>query len=461
MSKRDCIPATFSWCERLTNLRMLREHLLPRPSGGQPDRKQVTSFASPDRRRLSIALSVIGLAATCAVRLLGHRTTADLAAIDLISSSEVMGSSASAKPVSRCEWVIGHISSRDSHKTRAELEEAYSVVASDPNKFFRGTASMFWHDFVLGGWGNFDLASLGIPAGLADGSPLQRTSTWTWITGDQHLSNFGAWKNRHGDIVFGVNDFDEAAIFDFQIDVWRCAVSIYSHALSNGLGKNKARTRSLRRRPAAHYMSCYISYLCAQALAAVITFTGAYVGTLQSYVGNERALLFEVTPNAAFGPLAEFLQDVAERNGHHNQMVKYTELDHEGNRRLIKNSHTKLAPVSAAVESQIRDAFSSTGYGATLQRIGWHTVPWSENAFRVLDVAQRVGSGVGSYGVARYYVLINAKDAPGGGSEQRGIILDVKQETQAAIRQALPLPHRVGRAIGKALCVRPWGVRPC
>jgi uncharacterized protein (DUF2252 family) len=29
-----------------------------------------------------------------------------------------------------------------------------------------------------------------------DGSPLARTATWTWISGDQHLSNFGAWKNR-------------------------------------------------------------------------------------------------------------------------------------------------------------------------------------------------------------------------------------------------------------------------
>jgi hypothetical protein len=34
----------------------------------------------------------------------------------------------------------------------------------------------------------------GIITTLSDGSPLQRTSTWTWVTGDQHLSNFGAWQ---------------------------------------------------------------------------------------------------------------------------------------------------------------------------------------------------------------------------------------------------------------------------
>ena len=48
-----------------------------------------------------------------------------------------------------------------------------------------------------------------------------------WITGDQHVSNFGAWRNRHGAIVFGINDFDEAVVYDFQIDIWRLAVSMY------------------------------------------------------------------------------------------------------------------------------------------------------------------------------------------------------------------------------------------
>ena len=48
-------------------------------------------------------------------------------------------------------------------------------------------------------------------------------STWTWITGDQHLSNFGAWRNRAGEVVFSDNDFDEAAIYDFHIDVLRIA----------------------------------------------------------------------------------------------------------------------------------------------------------------------------------------------------------------------------------------------
>ena len=37
--------------------------------------------------------------------------------------------------------------------------------------------------------------------------------------------------DEHGDVVFGMNDFDEAVIYDFHLDVWRLAVSVYTHAL--------------------------------------------------------------------------------------------------------------------------------------------------------------------------------------------------------------------------------------
>ena len=58
-------------------------------------------------------------------------------------------------------------------------------------------------------------------------------------------------------------------IYDFQVDVWRVAVSIYNHALTNGLTEAKAES-------------------------AVETFCEAYVEVVKGYVGNEDAELFEV-----------------------------------------------------------------------------------------------------------------------------------------------------------------------
>ncbi len=44
--------------------------------------------------------------------------------------------------------------------------------------------------------------------------------------GDLHLENFGTWRDADGRLVWGVNDFDEAAIMPYPLDLVRLAVSI-------------------------------------------------------------------------------------------------------------------------------------------------------------------------------------------------------------------------------------------
>jgi len=144
------------------------------------------------------------------------------------------------QPLERCDWILGLFYEKNSHKTEEELRDTFRIQSTDANMFYRATANIFWRDFVLGGWHGqrLDFATLGIPEWNGDGTPLQPKSTWTWVTGDQHLSNFGAWKNRHGDVVFGVNDFDEAAIYDFQVDILRIATSVVSHGYTNQLAES-------------------------------------------------------------------------------------------------------------------------------------------------------------------------------------------------------------------------------
>lgn len=43
--------------------------------------------------------------------------------------------------------------------------------------------------------------------------------------GDIHLENFGTWRDAEGRLVFGVNDFDEAAEMPFTLDLVRLAAS--------------------------------------------------------------------------------------------------------------------------------------------------------------------------------------------------------------------------------------------
>lgn len=44
--------------------------------------------------------------------------------------------------------------------------------------------------------------------------------------GDLHLENFGTWRDADGRLVWGVNDFDEAAVMPYVLDLVRLAASI-------------------------------------------------------------------------------------------------------------------------------------------------------------------------------------------------------------------------------------------
>ena len=317
----------------------------------------------------------------------------------------------------RCDWVVGLMQAEDDDLSEEDQKIKYKSQSTDANAFYRATANIFWRDFVLHGWGNFDLEQVGgIPANaLADHSPLQRKSTWTWITGDQHLSNFGAWRNRHGDIVFGVNDFDEAAIFDFQMDVWRLAVSIYDHAMTNGLTRDEA-------------------------AGAVVAFTDEYVSTVSGYMDNERAMLHELTSanvNRKATTLASFLDAMQSEEALHTQLRRFTVHGADGKRRFKFNNSTQLEPVEPALYDEIVRAMGKQKYGSTLAKIGWRIRPWSDEYYEVRDVGRRVSSGDGSFGVTRYYVLLAGSDTLVNQIAVDGVILDVKYVPTPAIRGVL------------------------
>lgn len=317
----------------------------------------------------------------------------------------------------RCEWIVNLTTDpANDDPTDKALESKYRAQSVDANVFYRATAKLFWLDLFQGQWwNNVTFGDLGIhePA-HHDGTALERKATWTWVTGDQHLSNFGAWRNRHGQVVFSVNDFDEAAIYDFHVDVLRIAVSICSHGVTNGIA-----TRAVQK--------------------ALHSFTDTYVETVVNYVGNEDALLYEVTPETATGVLQDFMTDVHEDNSSDKQLDRFTDIDASGTRRFIKDENSRLAAVGPAIEGKIRDAFASDKYGATLMKIGWHVREWDDDYFHVLDIAARLGSGVGSYGVDRYYILLQGTDGllQENGEDGNAVILDVKFEPEPAVSRIL------------------------
>jgi len=97
--------------------------------------------------------------------------------------------------------------------------------------------------------------------------------------------------------------------------------------------------------------------------------------------------------------------------------------------RFVRNNKTHLEDVSPDMEWKIKAGITSTRYGSTMMKMGWKVHGWDDEFFKVLDVARRVGSGVGSYGVDRFYVLLQGNIDP--------IILDVKYEPESAVSSIL------------------------
>ena len=321
-------------------------------------------------------------------------------------------------PEKRCSYVVNTFETQNEGFDKDFLSDKYKAQSGDPNLFYRSTALIFWQDFAAGMWGKDQNKSIVLDdlvllsdATYEDGTPMSPYSTWTWVTGDQHLSNFGAWRNRAKEVVYSVNDFDEAAIFDFHIDVLRIAVSIADHGLTNGLSLEQVK-------------------------GTLEAFTYTYVKTVIDYVGNDKALIYELNAQTSTGVLRDFLADVENKRSKAAQMEKFTDQTDTG-RRFTRDKTTRLVDVPSEIDDKIRAAFTKTKYGSSMMKMGWKVRGWDDDFFTIIDIARRVGSGMGSYGVDRFYVLLKGKDELLEEGEDSHVILDVKYEPKSAVSRTL------------------------
>ena len=87
-----------------------------------------------------------------------------------------------------------------------DLTRKHEKMAESPFVFLRGT---FWR------WAET----------ILEVCPDLAQAPTTLAVGDIHLENFGTWRDEDGRLVWGVNDFDEAAEMPFAIDLVRLATS--------------------------------------------------------------------------------------------------------------------------------------------------------------------------------------------------------------------------------------------
>eukprot|EP00897_Mesotaenium_endlicherianum_P006429 jgi/Mesen1/5814/ME000296S05103 len=198
--------------------------------------------------------------------------------------------------------------------------------------------------------------------------------TWDFLLqAVESNAQLGAYYNNKSTLVYGLNDFDDAVIGDYQYDMWRLAISIVLCAQRNGHLDLAAQER------------------------VVAAFARAYLDRVVSYKRTEGGRTF--TDENTRGKLRDFLAAVEKRESAAKMLAKC-----EGEKAALKQAF----PVY---------------YGQ--QRVGHDGAEGAAGApWEILDIAARVSQGLGSLGLKRYYVLARVND--------QVVILDVKQQVKPA-----------------------------
>ena len=299
----------------------------------------------------------------------------------------------------RAARVVNALSDWNEPLSADELHEKYCKMGESPFVFYRGTAPLFWSDFA-DDW-----------HALRFGGRRTRT----WLQGDAHAENMGAFNNQTGRLVYGLNDFDESIIADYQYDLWRFAASLVLVA----------------RRNVRDIAGCSIS---GRSKARIVNaLCESYLDTMASYVGadgHRAAMTRSFTARNTSGPLQAFLVATAQSKTRKKMLKKWTDkLDGE---RFFDLESPKLAAASKFEREDIEQALPI--YGARLTGI-----EYSRRRFTVRDIARRLAAGTGSLGTPRYYVLIENLEA-----ESRGYhILDVKRQARPSAYDYLSKEEQV------------------
>lgn len=262
-----------------------------------------------------------------------------------------------------------HIMNLDVEKRKMK----YGKMVSNPFSFYRGSAYLFYLD-VTREWFPYH-------------TPFDRP---TWIQGDLHFENFGAFRNEEGRIVYDVNDFDEGYLGSYLYDVLRMSVSIALVCSLKGWGQEEQEE-------------------------AIQAYLEAYYKQIRRFAKEKEdpsGLVFD--EERTRGPVRKLIRKLQERSGH-----KFLETitDAEGESRSFVWSD-ELQPVSPEEKEALQQAWPE--YIASVDAGNRQPVEF----FRIKDIAVKHGSGTASIGLDRYYILIE------GGRHSEGlddVVLEAKE----------------------------------
>jgi uncharacterized protein (DUF2252 family) len=239
----------------------------------------------------------------------------------------------------------------------------------------------------------------------ADFSRLPATGITPVICGDAHLGNFGFYASPERDLVFDLNDFDEAHPGAWEWDLRRLITSVHVAGRQNGSSEDEC--GEAVRRCVRSYRE-HLSHLAAQPLLA------------RAYDRLNLDRLNRTASGAAVRRAIENAATRARRRTSDRALPRFTE-QHDGGLRLVEQPPLITRPDPEQYE---RIAVALDDYLRTL-RTQWAVIL---GGYRLVDVAHKV-VGVGSVGLRAYIALCE------GSGPDDVLFLQLKQARRSVVAQ--------------------------
>ena len=300
----------------------------------------------------------------------------------------------------RCANILSAIAYHASTISHRDRSHKYKEIAASLARFFRGLDHLFLQDVF------------NLPAS-SEWWRHSSSRTRPIILADMHMYNFGSFDNNRGELVYGMNDFDQTFIGDYHTDLWRTATSIVLHMNMNGilgLGERDAVLRSFAR---------------------------TYLDTVRGYVGNDGELDAYVSLNSSRGAIRATLLDMKAAGSRERMLEEHTYFNSKGVRRFdLSQPDMEAVPERVQAELVLHwpDYLHTLG---SCRRVGhnhsvefpyvgaWQSAGVSQSSYYAIkSIAGRIGAGLGSLGQPRYYILVEGPSH----SQSDDVMLDVKRE---------------------------------
>ena len=303
----------------------------------------------------------------------------------VLSAAGLLCASVAHAASTRTSWVVSQIYNYNhplAATDGAELGGKMSTMAASAFNFYRGTAHIFYQDMQTLPASNYTTTQTG----------------YTWLGGDTHIGNFGAWQDSSGSTVFSVDDFDEGYLGQYVWDLRRLATSMVLAGRANGLADSDIQ-------------------------AAINRMVGAYVDKMGDFMGSSAELSFQLKSGNTSGAVGDTIA-ASKGDARSDLLSKYTQVS--GSTRTFQTIAGKLATVDSTTYATIAAAVDA--YTGTIASSKRHAASY----YQVKDIRQKLGSGIGSLGKLRYYVLIEGPST----ATSDDVILELKQEVSSVVAEA-------------------------